>query len=76
MEAQDLSCKVLFSISNFPSGGISRLPEARLTESVGQTSMQLAQAKQSGITLSRLRIAFMTVDGQALEHASQAMQVS
>jgi hypothetical protein len=45
-------------------------------ESVGQTSMQLAQAKQSGIMFSRFRMAFMTVDGHALVHASHEMHVS
>jgi hypothetical protein len=38
--------------------------------------MQVAQEKQSGITLSLFRMAFITVEGHAFEQASQAMQVS
>jgi hypothetical protein len=38
--------------------------------------MQVAQEKQSGVTRSCLRMAFITVDGHALTQASQAVQVS
>ena len=61
---------------NLPTGGLVRLPAVRETELVGQTSMQVPHAKQSGIIRSRLNMAPITVDGQALAHDSQAMQVS
>lgn len=53
-----------------------RFPAEMLIDFVGQTSMQLAQAKQSGRTWSLLRIAPITVEGQAFSQAPQAMQVS
>jgi len=62
--------------ANFPAGGRSRFPAVRLIDFVGQMAMQLPQAKQSGITRSRFRIAPMTVEGQAFSQARQAMQVS
>jgi len=37
---------------NFSEGGLGRLPARRRMESVGHTSLHVAQAKQSGITLS------------------------
>jgi len=37
--------------------------------------MQVAQAKQSGVTRFCLRMASMTVEGHALTQASQAVQV-
>ena len=43
---------------------------------VGQASMQVPQAKQSGNVRSRFRMAPMTVEGQEVAHCSQAMQVS
>ena len=61
---------------NFPSGGRPRLPVASCIEPVGQTSIQLPQAKQSGIILSCFRIAPITVDGQAFSQDRQPMHVS
>lgn len=60
---------------NFPSGGLSLLA-ARLIEAVGHTSRHVAQAKQSGIVLSCLRMAPITSEGQALLQASQPMHVA
>jgi len=42
---------------NLPSVGRPRLPVASWIDPVGQISMQVPQAKQSGIILSRFRIA-------------------
>jgi len=50
-------------------GGFSRLPFAKEIASTGHDSMQFPQEKQSGITLFCLRIASMTVEGHAFEHA-------
>ena len=61
---------------NLPSGGRPRLPVASCIEPVGQTSMQLPQAKQSGIILSCFRIAPITVEGQAFSQDRQPMHVS
>jgi hypothetical protein len=65
-----------FELADFPSGGLTRFPAARQTESVGHTSMQLAQAKKSGMTFSHFKMAFITVEGYAFAHTSQVMPVS
>ena len=65
-----------FSSLNFPAGGLFRLPDSKWIDWVGQVSMQVLHAKQSGVTCSCFRMAFITVQGQALAHASQAIQVS
>jgi len=60
---------------NLPSGGLALLPVARRMDFVGQASMQVPQAKQSGMVLSRFRIASITVDGHAFSQERHPMQV-
>jgi hypothetical protein len=61
---------------NLSWGGLARDPSSQEIEFVGHVVMHVAHAKQSGIMRSRLRMAPITVEGQALAHASQAMHVS
>jgi len=63
-------------LSNFPSGGFVRFPETNDIASAGQVSIQVPQEKQSGIILFCLRIASITVEGQAFEQAWQEIHLS
>ena len=59
-----------------PWGGFCRFPVLNLIEPVGQTPIQVAQLKQSGMVFSLFKMASITEEGQALAQDSQAIQVS
>ena len=66
---------LIYFFVNFPSGGLALLPVARRMDFVGQASIQVPQAKQSGMVLSRFRIAPITVEGHAFSQERHPMQV-
>jgi hypothetical protein len=64
-----------FIFENIPAGGMPLFPFENEIDFVGHVSMHSPQEKQSGITLSRLRIAPITEVGQAFSHLLHAIQV-
>ena len=61
------------SFWNFLSGGFARATALKEIERVGQASIQVAQAKQSGMIQSYFRMAPMPVEGHPCAHVPEAM---